>query len=198
MSDRQIFLPGRKPPVKMGPKGTGPANGQSELEKKREAKIDLEAELDKRQALVDQDEAERILADKYDLVAMIAKDPACFPLEIAMWNILIEMVRPASKYGGVIQKTGQQLQAEEYLARIGRVILCGPSAMEGKTESGIMLKDLTATIKTPEQLIGKYVIQQPNTGADVWFAPLPGKRLKVISATEVLAVTTNPTMFLKP
>jgi hypothetical protein len=27
---------------------------------------------------------------------------------------------------------------------------------------------------------------------------LPGKRLKIITATEVLAITTNPTMFMKP
>lgn len=195
MSTRITSLPPR-----VGPKRAGPLKPKTDLELKREAQIreDDEAELARRRAIVDDDEKERLLADKYDLVAMIAADPASFPLEIAMWNVLIEMVRPATRFGGVIQKTGAQMQAEEYLARIGRVILLGPSAMEGKTESGILLKDLTATIKTPEQLIGKYVIQQPHTGIDVWFAPLPGKKLKLISTTEILAVTTVPTMFLKP
>lgn len=157
-----------------------------------------DAELARRQKVIDEDERERQFADKYDLVAMIARDPALFPLEIAMWNVLIEMVRPASKYGGLIEKTAGQIAAEEYLGVIGRVILVGPSAMEGKTESGIALKDLTATIKTPEQLVGKYLIHQPHTGAPVWFAPLPGKKLKIITTTEILAVTTNPSMFMKP
>ena len=174
------------------------AMSKTELEEKREAQIAADAELAKRRQQVDQDEAERQLADKYDLVKMIAEDPACFPLEIAMWNVLIEMVRPTSKFGGLIEKTAAQLSAEEYLSVIGRVILVGPSAMEGKTESGILLKDLTATIKTPEDLIGKYLIHQRHTGADVWFAPLPGKKLKIITTTEILAVTTNPTMFMKP
>jgi hypothetical protein len=183
----------RKTPVKYD-QPTAP----TELELRRQAQIDADAELARRQASVDQDEQERQFADKYDLVKMIAEDPSCFPLEIAMWNILIEMVRPKSKFGGLIEKTAGQMQAEEYLSKIGRVILVGPTAMEGKTESGIALKDLTATIKTPEQLIGKYIIQQVHTGQDVWFAPLPGKKLKLISATEIMAVTTNPTMFMKP
>jgi hypothetical protein len=157
-----------------------------------------DVELARRQAQVTEDEAERLFADRYDLVAMIAHDPALFPMEIAMWNVLIEMVRPASKFGGLIEKTAGQLAAEEYLGIIGRVIMVGPSAMEGKTESGILLKDLTATIKTPEALVGKYVIHMPHTGVTVWFAPLPGKRLKVITTTEIMAVTTNPTMFMKP
>jgi hypothetical protein len=176
---------------------------ETALERKRNAEVaaqeaSAQDELDARQQQVDQDERERKLADKYDLAAMYARNPALFPLEVAMWNILIEMVRPASKFGGLIHKTPGQLQAEEYLSVIGRVIACGPSCMEGKTESGILLKDLTATIKTPEDLIGKYVIHQRHVGADIWFAPLPGKKLKIITVTEVIAVTTNPTMFMKP
>ncbi len=195
MTSKQVFLPGsRKPPMR-APMQT---NGSTELELKREAQIQADAEWEKRKLAVDEDEKERLIADKYDLVAMIAKDPALFPLEIAMWNVLIEMLRPTTKFAGVIQKTPGQIQADEYLAKIGKVILVGPSAMEGKTESGVLLKDLTATIKTPEQLVGKYIIQQPHTGTDIWFAPLPGKRLKIISTTEIVAVTSNPTMFMKP
>jgi hypothetical protein len=170
----------------------------AELEAKREERILAEAELEKRRASIDQDEQERLLAEKFDLIKMIDEDPSCFPLEMSMWHVLLEMVRPAPKFGGLIQKTPGQMQAEEYLAKLGRVILVGPSAMEGKTESGILLKDLTATIKTPEQLRGKYVIQQPHTGTDIWFAPLPGKRLKAISTTEIVAITTVPTLFMKP
>lgn len=186
---RQVFLPSRD---------TAKAIPKTDLELKREGQIQADEELSRRKHQVDQDETERLLADKFDLVAMIEKDPRSFPLEIAMWNVLIEMVRPTVKFGGLIQKTGPQMQAEEYLSVIGRVIMVGPSAMEGKTESGILLKDLTATIKTGPQLVGKYVIHQRHTGADIWFAPLPGKRLKLITTTEILAVTTVPSMFMKP
>lgn len=187
MAKSQVFLPTR----------TRLVEGQSEIERKREERIEADAEFERRRLAVDEDEKERLFADKYDLVEMIKQDPASFPLEIAMWNVLIEMVRPSAKYG-MIQKTPGQIQADEYLSKIGRVILVGPSAMEGKTESGIPLKDLTTTIKTPEALIGKYIIQQLHTGQDVWFAPLPGKKLKVISTTEILGVTSCPTMFMKP
>jgi hypothetical protein len=176
---------------------------ETALERKRNAEVaaqeaSAQDELDARQQQVDQDERERQLADKYDLAAMYARDPALFPLEVAMWNILIEMVRPAAKFGGLIHKTPGQLQAEEYLSVIGKVIACGPTALEGKTESGIALKDFSANVRTPADLVGKYVIHQPHVGAPIWFAPLPGKRLKIITATEVLAITTNPTMFMKP
>lgn len=155
-------------------------------------------EFQTRKAAIDEDERERLLADKYDLLAMWRKDPALFPIEIAYWGICIEMLRPSLKYGGVLEKTSEQLKAEEYLSRIGRVVAVGPSCLEGKTESGIDLRRLTATISSPEDLLGKYVLQAPHTGADVWFTPLPGKRLKIISNTEILAVTSQPTMFLKP
>jgi hypothetical protein len=183
---------------------------KTELERKRDAEIakrDAEiaeqdaaaqAEMAARQTAIDHEEHERQLADKYDLAEMYRKDPALFPIEIALWFVMIEMLRPSTKYGGLIEKTASQLQAEEYLARIGKVIACGPSALEGKTESGVELRHLSRSVKTPEDLIGKYVIQQPHTGIDVWFAPLPGKKLKIISSTEILAVTTNPTMFMKP
>lgn len=151
-----------------------------------------------RQRQIDHDEAERLLADKYDLLKMWRADPANFPIEVAYWGILIEMVRPSLRFGGLLEKTPDVLRSEEWLARIGRVIAVGPACLQGKTESGIELQRLTASIDTPEQLLGKYVLQQPNTGTDVWFTPLPGKRLKIISNTEIMAVTTQPSMFLKP
>ena len=171
---------------------------KSELERKREAQIEADKELERRRQAIDQDEAERALADKYDLVEMYRRDPALFPIEVSLWHIMIEMIRPSLKFGGVIEKTPEQLKSEEYLARIGRVIACGPSALEGKTESGIELKNLTASVRRPEDLIGKYIVQMPHTGVDLWFTPLPAKRLKIISVTEIAAVTTNPTMFMKP
>jgi hypothetical protein len=175
---------------------------RTELEQKRDAEIEAEnaaaqAELAARQAAVSKDEEERRFADKFDLVKLIARDPAVFPIEISLWNILIEMVQPSAKMG-ILIKTDDQIKAEQYFSVIGRVVLCGPSALEGKTSSGIPLANFTAGIKDPAALIGKYVIHQRHVGADIWFAPMPGKRLKIISATEILAVTDNPSMFMKP
>jgi hypothetical protein len=174
------------------------ASEKSELELKREAQIEADRELEKRRQAIDKDEAERTLADKYDLVEMYRRDPALFPIEVSLWHILIEMVSPSRKYGGILEKTPQQQMADEYLTKIGRVIACGPSALEGKTESGIELKNLTASVRRPEDLIGKYIVQMPHTGVELPFAPLPAKKLKIISVTEIAAVTTNPTMFMKP
>src|SRR5271166_4504705 len=84
----------------------------TELELRRQAQIDADAELARRQSSIDQDEQERQLADKYDLVKMIEANPADFPIEVAMWGVLIEMVRPKSKFGGMIEKTAAQMQAE--------------------------------------------------------------------------------------
>ena len=149
------------------------------------------------EALTEADQ-ERILADKYDLLAMWRQDPALFPIEVTYWGILIEMVRPTTKYGGILEKHPDQIKAEEYLARIGRVIGVGPAALAGKTESGIDLSRIAHSVDKPDDLLGRYVLQVPNTGMDVWFAPLPGKKLKIISNTEIAALVGNPTMFLKP
>jgi len=186
------------------------ANQKTELELRRE-RIALEekekgesesqeaiaAELKARQEAVSKEEAERRFADRFDLVALIQKDPSVFPIQISLWNILIEMVQPPLKMG-IFHKTDEMLKAEQWFSVIGRVILCGPSALEGKTESGILLSNFTRGITDPAALVGKYVIHQRHVGADIWFAPMPGKRLKIISATEILAVTDNPTMFMRP
>ena len=186
------------------------ANQKTELELRREAAARQEAEREEsesaeavaaelraRQEAISKEESERRFAARFDLVELIEADPAVFPLEISLWNILIEMVQPPLKMG-ILHKTDAQIQAEQWFSVIGRVILCGPSALEGKTASGIELSRFTAGIKDPAALIGKYVIHQRHVGADIWFAPMPGKRLKVISATEILGVTDNPTMFIKP
>jgi hypothetical protein len=186
------------------------ANKKTELELKREAQLKaeaeqaasesdeaLQAELLARQEALSKEESERRFANRFDLVELIRKDPSVFPIEIALWNILIEMVQPSLKMG-ILVKTDAQIQAEQWFSVIGKVILCGPAALEGKTQSGIELSNFTDGIKDPAALVGKYVIHQRHVGADIWFAPMPGKRLKVISATEILAVTDNPTMFMRP
>lgn len=153
--------------------------------------LDLAAERKR----LEREEAEAQAAELVDLLTHI-NNPEIWPHECALWGLLIEMVRPKNRMGRFL-KVESQVQAEQYLTVVGRVLQCGPVAMEGKTESGIPLNQLTATIKTPEQLIGKYVIIQRYTGNDLYFAPMPGKKLRYITVTEILGVTTVPSMWMK-
>lgn len=147
-------------------------------------------------ALIEEEqEAERV-AERIDLLRIIREQPEAFPLEVASWNILIEMVKVKDRMGRFLKHIDQMNQ-EQYLTTVGRVLLVGPTAFTGKTESGIPLNELTATIKTSEQLIGKYVIIQRYTGNELFFAPWPVKKLRYITATEILGVTTNPGMWMK-
>jgi hypothetical protein len=172
------------------------------MEAKRNAEVGVEtrkaeAEFIERTRRIQGEQVERDLAERVDLIKMHARDPALFPLECGMWHILLQKWTPSAKMG-IIEKTATQMQAEEYLTVIGKVIMCGPTAFEGKTESGIPLNQLCASVQKPQDLIGKYVLHTPYTGTDVYFAPLPSIKLKFITATEILAVTTMPSMFMRP
>lgn len=151
---------------------------------RREQELDLQREAERLQ----KEEAEARAADSIDLLKVIQRNPDDFPLEVASWNILIEMQKPKDRMGRFV-KVDSQRETEQYLTVVGRVLLCGPTALSGKTESGIPLNELTATIKTPEDLIGKFVICQRYTGNDQFFAPIPGKKLRYITATEILGVS---------
>lgn len=172
------------------------------LEVVRDAKVaeqtrQAEAEFIERTRRIQGEQVERDLAERVDLIKMRAQNPDLFPLECGMWHILLQKWTPSAKMG-IIEKTASQMQAEEYLTVIGKVLMCGPTAFEGKTESGIPLNKLCSSVQTPEDLIGKYVLHTPYTGTDVYFAPLPSIKLKFITATEILAVTTMPSMFMRP
>lgn len=159
-----------------------------------------EADLARQREQFAKEEEELRIAERIDLLKIIQADQLNgtenFPLEVAMWQILIEMQRPKDRMGRFI-KVETQRENEQYLTTVGRVLLVGPTAMSGKTESGIPLDQLTATIKTPEQLVGKYVIIQRYTGNDLFFAPWPVKKLRYITATEILSVTKVPGMWMK-
>lgn len=165
---------------------------QERIEEEREAD---NARRNMAALLEEEQEAER-KAERIDLLTVIREKPEAFPLEVASWNILIEMVKVKDRMGRFLKHIDQMNQ-EQYLTTVGRVLMCGPTALTGKTESGIPLDQLTATIKKPEDLIGKYVVIQRYTGNDLFFAPWPIKKLRYITATEILSVTTNPGMWMK-
>lgn len=161
---------------------------------------DQEAELPPALLKLEEAKAMADTDDKKGVALELAKQAVhaatLFPLEIASWQILIEMQRPKDKMG-MFHKVESQLQAEQYLTVVGRVLMVGPTAFDGKTESGIDLSRLTATINSAEQLVGKFIIMQRYTGNDIYFAPMPAKKLRVITITEILAVTPLASLWMK-
>lgn len=161
-------------------------------EEEKAKRLDMQRETTR----IQEEEADQLEAEGIDLLQVIRDDPSNFPLEVASWNILIEMQRPKDRMGRFI-KTAEQINTEQYLTVVGRVLLCGPTALSGKTESGIPLNELTATIKTTTDLIGKFVIVQRYTGNDLFFAPIPGKKLRYITATEILGVSPMAGLWMR-
>jgi hypothetical protein len=145
---------------------------------------------------LEQLELERASAQRIDLFKVIQDSPADFPIDCGSWNILIEMYEPGSKMGSII-KTQAQMDAEQHLTVVGRVLKVGITAFAGKTTSGIDCSKLTDHIQSPEELVGRYVIIQRYTGNEIYFAPFPAKKLRFITLQEILAVTTIPTMWMK-
>lgn len=143
-----------------------------------------------------QEEADQEEADTIDLLEVIRRFPDKFPMEVAGWNILIEMRRPKNKMGRFV-KVETQITNEQYLTTVGRVLMCGPTALQGKTSSGIDLSAVTATIKTAEDLVGKFVVIQRYTGNDLPFVPNPAIKLRFITISEILGVTPMPGMWMK-
>lgn len=165
---------------------------QERIEEEREAEGVRQAIA----ANLEAEQEEERKAERIDLLRIIREQPEAFPLEVASWNILIEMVKVKDRMGRFL-KHADQVNQEQYLTTVGRVLMVGPTALSGKTESGIPLNELTATIKTAADMIGKYVIIQRYTGNELFFAPWPVKKLRYITATEILGVTTNPGMWMK-
>ncbi len=135
-------------------------------------------------------------AAKVDLLQIIRETPEKFPLQACGWNILMEMVEVPDKMGRFI-KTKDQMRAEQLFVTCGRVLLAGPAALTGKTESNIPLDLVAEGISTPADLIGRYFHIQRYTGNEVLYAPAPTKQLKYITISEFLGVTTDPRYWVR-
>jgi hypothetical protein len=172
----------------------------------RESNPDIEREVGEMMkaelARIEQEEDEAQMAARVDLFKIIQEEKGKplmerqFRLLVANWNILIEMVKVRDKMG-LFHKTEQQMAAENHLSVVGRVLLCGPTALSGETESGINLALVAEGISTPDALEGMYVVIQRYVGNDMYFAPMPGKKLRYITASEILAVTPIAGLWIK-
>jgi co-chaperonin GroES (HSP10) len=109
----------------------------------------------------------------------------------ACWQIIVIPREPKRESAGGIALPESRQRAEEIFTTIGEVIACGPSALDGKTPSGIEIRKITAGIQSPDDLIGKWVVYQRYAGAPIRNKRLDAK-LVVLTVSELLMVVEDP------
>jgi hypothetical protein len=116
---------------------------------------------------------------------------AGFPFEPAYWMIVVEPLQPRNKSDGGIEVVDVSMEAEAYQMTVGRILKVGPACMEGQTTGGVKLDNYTRSIRTPEELIGKYVVYQKHVGQELVLRET-GQIIKAMKLTETLGVTDDP------
>lgn len=118
------------------------------------------------------------------------------PLRVGSFYIAVEPITPsqfsAGNHGARILTAAITQEAESYQITIGRVLQCGPTAFDGKTESGIELGHFLPDITCAEDLIGKYVIFRKHTGQKLTLRA-SGQDIRLMTLDEFLGVTDDPT-----
>lgn len=113
------------------------------------------------------------------------------PFTPALWMIVVEPLKPRSKSDGGIEVVDVSQEAESYSVTVGRVLKAGPASMEGKTTGGVELCNFTKDIRTPEALIGQYVVYQHHVGQPLTLRKT-GQVVKAMKITDLLGVTEDP------
>lgn len=114
-------------------------------------------------------------------------------VEPCMWNLLVEPITPKEETSHGIVLIKEVQQAEEINTTNARVLAVGPTAMDGKTNSGIVIRDLTPKIQRPADLIGKVVVFQKFTGQTIVVIDEPkDRKLIFITTTEILGIVHKP------
>lgn len=114
-----------------------------------------------------------------------------FPFTPALWMIVVEPLLPRTKTDSGLFTVVISQEAESYQVTVGRVLRVGPAAMDGKTTGGVELSNFTAAIRTPSDLIGKYVIYQRHVGQELTLRKTE-QVVKVMKLTDLLGVTEDP------
>lgn len=112
------------------------------------------------------------------------------PIKPFNWQIIIEPQRPKETSKGGIIITDTAKEVAQVQTTVGRIIAVGPTAFCGKTQSGVELSKFSPDIKTPQDLIGRYVLYQRYTGLEVKFKR--GQRMIVMDDTNILCDVPNP------
>lgn len=114
-----------------------------------------------------------------------------FPFEPASWHIVVEPQEPRVMSDGGIMAPVASQEAEAFQNTVGRVLKCGPAAMEGRTTGGIELSNFLPGISRPAQLIGKFVLFQSHVG-QLFTLRRTDQSIRVIKLAEILGVTDDP------
>jgi hypothetical protein len=114
-----------------------------------------------------------------------------FPFEPAFWNIVVEPIKARTVSDGGIEVPDVATQADGIQLTVCRALKCGPTAFEGKTVSGIALKDFLPGIDCAEKLVGRYFIHQLHTGQELTLRKT-GKTIRVLKLTDLLGETGDP------
>lgn len=137
------------------------------------------------------------LVDRAARAAMRESEPepdlllAGFPFTPALWNIVIEPLRPRSVSDGGIEVVDISMEAEQIQVTVGRVLKCGPSAFAGRTTSGIDLGNFTQDIQSPGQILGKHVVHKRYAGMELTLRKT-GQIVRVMVLGDLLGVTDDP------
>jgi hypothetical protein len=117
------------------------------------------------------------------------------PFEPSLWHIFVVPVQPRTmsdgKGGTSVYVPEIASEADRWQGTVARVLKCGPLAFEGKTASGLDLKNFLPGIDCAEKLIGKYVFYQLHTGQSMQMRRT-GTEFKVFKLTDFLGVTGDP------
>ena len=117
--------------------------------------------------------------------AMLAK-----LITIGTWNIGVVPIRPRRVTEGGIEMVDLTLEAEETQNRIGRVFQVGPTALEGKTASGIPLNVFTDEILSGEEMVGKFVLFDMYAGKRLHLRN--GHQIVMLVITDLIAHIHDP------
>lgn len=116
---------------------------------------------------------------------------AGIPFTPALWMIVVEPLTPRAMSDGGIAVVDLSKEAESYSVTVGRVLKAGPASFDGKTTSGIELNKFTDLIRTPEQLLGRFVVYQHHVG-QILTLRKTGQQVKAMKVTDLLGVTEDP------
>lgn len=135
-----------------------------------------------------------------DRLAASAMKPAAAPpsvlnaglsMQCANWSVLIHPREPKEESAGGIVLTDETQQAEGIRACIGQIVGLGPTALHGKTPSGIEICQVGYDANFAGVLLGKWVIHHKYAGMEVYNTRLKAK-LRIMTISDVLMLVSDP------
>lgn len=107
------------------------------------------------------------------------------PLEVLLWNILVEPRQPKEMSVGGILLAPDVVSAESFKTNIGRIVHVGSAAWQSQTTGGIDLRKH----RTPK--VGDMVVHRHYTGLEMIMQDT-GKRLRIMDDTDVIGIVKDP------